>query len=240
LPPARLTQREVDRGEDAVRFLNDLERLAQTAADVSTGTTGITAAVAQNWAGGKLQDFDTKRTDLVTALVTAAAAGKEIDTSTLDRLDQSKALVAALHDAAGVQTALDQIQPLTRWVDWTITPADLQTILAPVRDAMAGAVAGFVNDDDAAIRQWPGIRDQYAPVMKLVASAGSYADQCNALPGDLPGEMAKLATPMDEQPFGDERFASLCMGLWTAYQQAQVPDAGAADAMVQALLKMGK
>jgi hypothetical protein len=74
--------------------------------------------------------------------------------------------------------------------------------------------------------------------MKLVASAAAYADQCNALPGDVVGEMAKLATPMDEEHFGDERFASLCMGLWSAYNQ--IPDAASADAMAQALLKMGR
>jgi hypothetical protein len=239
-PPDRLSQREMDRGDDAVRFLTDLEHLAQTAADVSTGTNGIPAAVAQNWAGGKLQDFDSKRNDLVAGLVSQAAAGKDIDSSVIDRLDRAKALVAGLHDAVAVQAGLDQTPLLTHWVDWTISPANLQTVLGPVRDATAAAVAGFIDDDDDSLHQWSDIRDHYAPLMNLVSSAGAYADQCNALPGDLIGEMAKLATPMDGQPFGDERFASLCMGLWNAFEQAQVPDDSQADAMVQALLKMGR
>ena len=54
------------------------------------------------------------------------------------------------------------------------------------------------------------------------------------------GEMAKLATPMDDQPFADQRFASLCMGLWSMYNQAQSPDQPDADEIVQALLKLGK
>ncbi|HEX4125499.1 MAG TPA: hypothetical protein VHY37_12285, partial [Tepidisphaeraceae bacterium] len=235
-----MSDREQERQQDALHFLGDIERLAQAAADVSTGSNGIPVSVAQNWAGGKMGEFDAKRTDLVGALASQAASGKDIDSATLGRLDQAKMLVAGLHDAVAVQSALDQMQPLSRWVDWTIATADVQTVLGPVRDASTAAVTGFINDDDDAMRNWPAIREQYAPLMNLIASAGEYVDQCNALPGDLIGEMAKLATPMDDAPFAEERFASLCMGLWSAYNQAQPPDQHNADAMVQALMTMGR
>ncbi len=159
-------------------------------------------------------------TDLVTALASQAASGKDIDTATLDRLDQAKALVASLHDAAGVQAAIDQMQPLSHWVDWTIAAADLQTVLQPVRDASSAAVAGFVNDDDDAMHNWPGVHDHYAPLINLVASAGGYADACNALPGDLVGELAKLATPLDEQPFADEQLRQPVHGPVVGLQPA--------------------
>ena len=170
LAPDHMTPREQDREQDALRFLGDLERLAKTAAEVATSSTGIPDSVVQNWAGGKLGEFDAKRTDLVGRWLRRRRRAR---TSTRPR---STASTRPSRSSPGSTTRprcrrrLDQIGPLTHWVDWTIAPADLQTVLQPVRDASTAAVAGFINDDDDALHNWPGIRAHYAPLLNLVST----------------------------------------------------------------------
>ncbi len=99
-------------------------------------------------------------------------------------------------------------------------PGEFESVIAPYRDATAAAFEGFVNGSHGLVDQWPGIQKKYQPVISFILDLSAYDEACRALPDGLPGEIVKLATPFNEQPFARVRFASYALSLWSHYEQA--------------------
>jgi hypothetical protein len=122
---------------------------------------------------------------------------------------------------------------LTRWIDWGMEPAQLDAVLDPYRDATADAFSGFVGGKIGYVDQWPAVQKRYAPLISLLLRDAGYAAQCRDFPGALPGALAGLATPLDNQPFAAERFASLTVAAWS--NAALTGDGKSATALADSL-----
>ena len=67
----------------------------------------------------------------------------------------------------------------------------------------------------------------------LVVRQLPYGDPCSGMPTGLAGHIGRLMTPMDGQPFADERYAAFALKLWKRHQDAKDP--ASADAVATAI-----
>jgi len=217
----------------SLRFCTDVEHLAQLAERI-TAPTGIPADTIKAYTNGRLAAVETRRAAIISELASSLASSRDMDSSLLSKLDVLRSLYESLHLANDVETGLAKGEQLKRWADWSINPAQLRALVNPYRDATAAAFDGFVIDNATPIYRWPDVYKRFAPILALVKEVGQYADQMKDLPTGLPGEFSKLLTPMDNQPFALERYASFAVGVWQ--RAAEATDAKSADGLFDAML----
>jgi hypothetical protein len=206
---------------DGQRYLDAVHALA----DLSRGLaarplTDLSPAVAQGWAGGKLDGFELRWKGIVADLIgTLIGGAMELDKGKVIRLEGAMSMGDSVRTVAQLDAALPKMPALARWVDWSIDPGSLQIVLTPYKEAMAGAFAGYVNDNLDAVDKWGHLRGRYTPLITLILRDAGYAEQCEAMPIGFPAEVARLAAPFDGAPFGTERYASYAIGVWSASER---------------------
>lgn len=204
--------------DDAARAAADLVRLADLAADPDV-PAAVPPDVARAYARNKLAAFEAKRHDLIAELASGLAAGRELDAARAKRLGDMRALRVALAEAAAFEAAVGRSEVLNRWADWPVTAADLRAAVAPYREAMAAAFEAHAADATPPA-DWPAASDRHAPVLRFVIGLATHADACVTLPAGWPGHAARLATPMDGQPFARERRAAFHLYLVARFREA--------------------
>jgi hypothetical protein len=217
----------------SLRFIADVERLAQIA-EAPGVPAGIAPAILKAYAHDRLAAVQTRRATILSGLASQIATSKDMDAADLAKLQILHDLMDALVLANDVETCLAKSDALTHWADWSITPAQIKALVSPYRDATASAFDGFADDNATPLFRWPDLHKRYLPILLLAKESGSYGDQCAALPSGLPGDFARLLTPMDNQPFATERSASLSVMLWQA--SAATIDPKLPDLMFDAML----
>ncbi|HZK79823.1 MAG TPA: hypothetical protein VFC46_02125, partial [Humisphaera sp.] len=185
-------------------------------------------------AHGRLAAVETQRATLIGNLASQLATGKEMEISDLLRLDTLRQLYDALRMAGSVEAGLAKSSLIEHWVDWSVSSDQLKALISPYRDATAAAFDGFAEENLTPVSRWPAIQKRFAPLLLLVKELGQYADQCKNLPSGQLGELAKLLTPMDKQPFAVERYASLAIGVWQ--RAAEGTDTKISDGLFDAML----
>jgi hypothetical protein len=125
-------------------------------------------------------------------------------------------LLDAARDGVGIEGTLKQADLLNRWADWQVEPHTLASTLSGYREATAAAIASFVDGDTGAIDLWRPVRRRNEPLLALVRELGTHGRRCRELPAGWPGELARLLTPLDHQPFAAQRHASLLLGALEA------------------------
>jgi hypothetical protein len=199
--------------------VHDLASLAQRLA--ATPLNDLPAAVAQDWAGGKLASFESRWKALVAEMGADLMSGTiELDKAKAARLRGALALGEALQSARQFEEALAKTETLRRWVDWTVEPSALATVVSSYRDATAAAVAGFASDSPETLDKWRHLRDRYEPLIAYILRDSAYAPQCESMPIGLSADLSRLATPLDDHQFATERFASYSIGVWNALEIA--------------------
>jgi hypothetical protein len=217
----------------SIKFCVDVERLAQIPESLIP-PAGIPAETMKSYTGGHLPQVEVRRTAMIAELASELATSRDMDASLLSKLDVLRALYDSLHLASDVETSLSRGDGLTHWADWSINPAQLRALVTPFRDATVAAFEGFSIDNATPVYRWPDVYKRFSPILALVKEVGQYADQLRALPGGLPGEFSKLLTPMENQPFATERYASFAIGVWQ--RAAEATDAKSADGLFDAML----
>jgi hypothetical protein len=220
--------------EASARFIADAEQIAQLADSLAQPPVGVGPETLKAFTHGRLATVDARKTTLLTGLVSQLASGKDPDRLDIVKLQTLKGMVDSLHEAAEVQAALSKAEVLPRWADWSIGPEQFRALLAPYQEATAGAFDGFADDNITPVTRWPDARKRYGPLIALAREAGQYADACATFPAGLPGDLARLLTPLDNQPFALERGTSLSITIWQRY--ADTTDPKAADALFEAML----
>jgi hypothetical protein len=207
---------------DAANLLKQTVALA-AAADAlhRRPVANVPADIAQNYAANTLDAFDTKWNAMVTDAASQLAAGTA-DSAVIQRLDLARQMLDALNRAILLEQQLHDADVLARWADWAIAPQQLREVFIPWRDALANAFDGFVHDRPDSMDQWAQRNRRDQPLFNLLSEASQYADACRQLPTGLPGAIARLATPLNNQTFAAERFATLGLQLLIA---APVDDA---------------
>lgn len=212
---------------DAVRYLSDLSKLAQLSKAVTQQSfSDIPPAVIKAYAGILLDDFEAKCRLIFNELVTQVASGAEMDKAKIARLRTVGDLCDALRVATIAERALIGVPSLTRWVDWTLTVEQCQSLLIPFQQELSAAFAGFISDSPTAVEKFLKRRDAFLPLVALLNRDAAYGEQCAKLPEGLKGDLARLMTPLDGQPFAMERYLSYAV---TVGSLLAVPDPDAAQ-----------
>ncbi|MDB5329123.1 MAG: hypothetical protein JWP03_274 [Phycisphaerales bacterium] len=220
--------------ETSARFIADVEQVAQLADTMAKPPAGIPPAVLKAFTHDRLAAVDARKNAMIGGLSSQLAAGKEPDRLDISKLQTLKAMLDSLQEAAEVHAALSQAEVLTRWVDWSIGAEQFGALLAPYEEATAGAFDGLADDNITPVSRWPEARKRYAPLIALAKEVGQYATPCAAFPSGLPGDLARLLTPINNQPFALERNASLAVGIWQRY--SETADQRSADALFESML----
>jgi len=210
---------------DAVRFLDDLARLAGLVTELDAiKTSAIPPEVDRVYAGGKLAQLDAKWRALVSEAASAAVAapGAEIDKARVARLQAALKLLTSLREAVTAELALQNYGGFARWVDWKATPQELRELVTPYALVLTTAVGEFVADT-AGASQWAKDEKRYRPMVVLVERVAPYRDQISQLPAGLTGQVAALATPMDGAPFATERYVSIALAVRARAAQSMDP-----------------
>lgn len=219
--------------DQAVRIVVDISRLAQLAEASAVAPKNIPPDVIKAYVHDRMPGVETRRTTLIGDLATQLGAGKVPDKSEFAKLQTLIDLYEALGQAAEFEAAMGRIDTLDRWVDWSIPATKLRTLTDPYREATAAAFEGFVTDNSTPISRWPDVRKSDAPILAFVIHDAAYADACAKLPTGVFGDLAKLLTPMNNQPFATERYASATISAWSYYTDAA--ETQSAQAMFDAL-----
>ena len=194
---------------DAIRYLSDLSKLAQLSRTVTQRSlSDIPPAVVKAYAGISLADFEAKCRLTFNELVTQIAGGVEMDKSKVARLRAVGDLCDSLRFATLAERSLAGIPPLSRWVDWTLSVEQIQALLVPYQLQLSTAFGGFISDSPSAIDKFLKQRDAFLPLVALLNRDAAYGEQCAKFPDGLQGDLARLMTPMDGQPFATERYLS--------------------------------
>jgi hypothetical protein len=205
---------------DSRQFLADLGVLADVARNLkSAHLDNLPSAMTQDYPPGALPRFEARWRALMVEEADNLADGTPLDGMKLARLNIAADLCQALSQAAATQTVIDQGPALSHWADWEINVEDIQTVLESYDMATAAAVAAYGADDDP-IEKWSRLRRRYLPMVQLLADAATYTDACAALPAGIPGDAAKLLTPLDHAPFFAYRRMSIGLAIWS-YDIAQ-------------------
>ncbi len=193
----------------ASRQLIALYRLSTISDELTNlAPPNVPQQIAQDYAGNNVDAVQSKWKARVGELATAFAANQPLDETKIDQLRAVKELFTALGRAADFEAAVAKTDALAKWADWTVTPDQLHSLVAPYEQAMSGAFSGFVSDDVEAIAALGRLRRQYEPVLALLMNTAGYTDSCSGLPGGPLGLIDRLATPYDKAPFADQRFVS--------------------------------
>jgi hypothetical protein len=206
----------------SLKFIADAEKLAQLA-DTPGPPPGMAPAALKAYTHDRFPGVQTRRTAILTGLASQLATGREMDAADMSKMQILHDLMDSLVLDSSVEICLAKADVLNRWADWSITPAQIRALVAPYRDATASAFDGFADDNATPLFRWPDQHKRYLPILLLAREAGSYADQCADMPAGLPGDFARLLTPMEKQPFATERNASLAVILWQASAAANDP-----------------
>lgn len=232
--------------EEAAKYLDDVHQLGKTAIELNHLTLrNAPAQLDKTYAGGKLSQIEVKWKNLVTELASAAgSATGEIDRAKMARLQSVRMIYESLKEAAVLEAALSELQPLQRWIDWRVSPADLRAVLSPRAAALSAAVAAFVGADTGdlfdvespgALEDWPKVAARYQPLTAMVIRCAAYREQCRVLPNGFIGLAAALMTPLDGAPFGAERRICFAVRIWKA--RSAMGDSAGADHVISAALK---
>ncbi len=218
--------------DEALRTLTTMVQLADLAADADAAGP-ISPDVALVYTRGKLATFDARRKEIIAELAGVLASGKEVDTLRIQRLEQMRDVRAALGDIAQFEQAIKKSELLSRWADWQVTPTDIQAVFTPFRDTVAATVELLASSDNSMSVVWESTRDRYRPIMRAIIRASQNADLCTALPTGWPGQIGRLVTPNDNQPFGMERYTAFALLVWSRYEQSG--DSKSAGAVAETL-----
>lgn len=216
----------------SIKLLNDVEQVADLAQSLNA-PSGIAPDITSRYTHGRLAAVATRRDALITALASELAGGHDLDSLELSKLHTLHDLLESLKLAAEVEGALAKADSLSRWVDFSISAAQLRALVGPYRDATASAFDGFADENSTPVGRWSDVRTRFMPILILVKEVGLYGDACNAFPTGMAGQFARLLTPMDGQPFAVERYASMSVDLW---QHVYPSDPKAGDAIFDAML----
>jgi hypothetical protein len=204
---------------DAGKLLKDVTDLAKAAERMAQLSTGdVPEEIARTYGGGQLGMIEGKWRAVVGEMATQLAGGGELDRKRLGRLEAVGGMIDAVRDAAGVEQSTKRIPALWPWVDWAANVEQVQGVMTPYRDALAGAVSGFLAEADEPIAKWARLRRRYGPVMRFVMRSAGYAEQCAKLPGGWLGSVSRLLTPMERQAFETERAGGFLIVAWSKYQ----------------------
>ncbi|MDB5357043.1 MAG: hypothetical protein JWN24_3496 [Phycisphaerales bacterium] len=220
--------------EASARFIADVEQIAQLADSLAQPPADVAPEIVKVYTHDRLATVDARRLSLLTGLASQLASGKDPDRGDIMKLQTLKTMLDSLHEAADVQAALSRAEVLPRWADWSIGPEQFRALLAPYQEATASAFDGFADDNITPVTRWPDARKRHAPLIALAKEAGQYAEQCVAFPSGLPGDLARLLTPLDNQPFALERGVSLSIAVWQRYAASDDPKS--ADAQFEVML----
>jgi hypothetical protein len=213
-------------------FLSDLQTLGRLARQISNSAP-VPAEINRVYAGGKFAQFNILRSTMLTDLASQAAAGKEIDREALERLVSAQKIADALAEATAVESVLKQSDILRRWADWKISAETLSAATHDYREATSRAFDAFVGSEPSAITQWTPIHARIQPLLVMIKNDGMYIEQCKTFPTGWAGDVARLLTPMDQQPFGRERYASVMLAAWG--QSMENPESSDAAAILNTL-----
>ena len=217
----------------SLHIIADVERLAQLS-ETLTIPAGLSPETIKLYTHDRMAAVDARRATLVSSLASQIAAGKDMDAADISKLQTLHDLLDSLRLANDVQIGLSKGELLSRWADWSISAPQLQAMVIPYRDGTGAAFEGFAEDNATPLFRWPDLHKRFLPILMLVKEAGLYADQCIDFPTGLPGDFARLLTPMDNQPFDTERFASLAVTIWQA--SAAAGDPAITDSVFDAML----
>jgi hypothetical protein len=222
---------------DAQKYLDSVHHLAVLAQRLAARPlTDIPPAVAQGWAGGKMELFESRWRAIVYDLAGTLIGGAiELDKGKSLRLESALAMGEGLRTAAQLEAVLPRTPALARWADWSIDPASLQLVLSPYKEAMAAAFFGYASDNLDAVDNWTRLHTRYLPVITLILRDAPYAEQCEAFPTGFAADISRLATPFEGAPFATERFASCAIGIWATLERSG--DFEAADRIAIGLAK---
>jgi hypothetical protein len=219
---------------EGIAYLTELTRLARLSNSVTQNSLAdISPEVLQNYAGVSVAEFTSKCTLLIGDLVNQLATGRETDRRAIARLNAVEVMIDGLRHAQFIEQELQSAATLQRWADWTLTPEQLHGLMAPYRTLLSGAFAGFVKDDAAAVEEFVLGRRRLQPILEFLNRDGFYSEYCGRLPEGLPGDVARLMTPMTKEPFELERFVSYAMSVSAALDST---DPSASDAAKQAAI----
>ncbi|QOV91368.1 hypothetical protein [Humisphaera borealis] len=217
--------------DEAGRAMADMVRLADLASELEWPAP-VTQDVQSLYTRGKLPAFETRRKELVAEIASELAAGRKADTSKMQRLEQMRELRGALAEAVMFEVVVRKAEPLSRWIDWRIDAADVQAVIAPYRESLGSLFEAYSTDATPPVTFKP-LHERYSPFMRFVIHQLPYGDPCSGLPTSLAGHIGRLMTPMDNQPFATERYASFAIKLWKRHRDAG--DAAAAEVVAAAL-----
>lgn len=213
---------------EATRFLRELQTLGQIARQIPAAAD-VPPEVNRLYARGKLAEFNARRAQMLSDVASQAAGGKDPDPARLARLAAAQELIDAVREGGSIEASLKNADAPNRWVDWRLHPRTLDAALAPYRKATGAAVESFAGGDAGAIDLWRPLRRRAEPLLVLARELGTYEEQCNDFPAGWTGEVARLLTPMDRQPFAAERHASLLLAAWEQASTDKDDAAGASD-----------
>lgn len=206
---------------DADKYLNSLHTLTQLSQSLNARPLNdVPAGIATTWGGGKVSAFEAKWqaiiVDLANSLVTGAL---ELDKAKVARLETALAMGDALRVAAQLDAALAKAPLLARWVDWSIDPATLNAVMSVYREALAGAFAGYATDNMESVDRWNRMLGRYFPLIMLITRDAAYADACQTMPIGFGADISRLATKLEGEPFGTERYTSYALSLWMIHEK---------------------
>ncbi len=220
--------------ESSDPFLQNLVQLYRLANELEHPTTGkLDAEVVRQYTDGRLAEFDEARRGKIAEQLDSAAGGREISGQMLAELESARGLMEVLKSGGQLESAIRGGDPLRRWVDWQLAPAQIRAVLAPYREATAAAFAGYTEGKSVPMARWAASRNRFGPIIALLTRVSAYSTQCADLPADLPGAIAMLATPMEGQPFANERWASFLIGASASLGRSR--DFRGADGAIDAL-----
>jgi hypothetical protein len=223
---------------DAIRFILDISKLAQLSQAVTQRSlSDVPGEVLKQYAGlSSTGEFESKCKLMFAELVNQVASGADMDKKKIDRLRSVGELCDGLRTAMVAEQSLAALPSLRKWVDWTVTQEQAKALLAPFQQLLAGAFTGFMTEAPDAVEKYLKFRGQFLPLIVLLRQDALMADQCAAMPDGLAGDLARLMTPFDNQPFSTERYLSYAVTVW-ATVGADDPDAAApaADAAMKRL-----
>lgn len=220
---------------DAEKYLSAVHELAERSKHMATRTlTDVPAPVSQAWSGGKADSIEAKWKAVVGELLTSLIGNAlELDKAKVAKFDAAAALGDSLKQAAQLEAALAKIAPLSRWADWSIDPQTLTMMVGTYREALAGAFVAYIGDRDD--DRWHKAAPRFAAISALVIRGSAYAEQCQNLPIGLAGDLSRLATRLEGEPFPLERYASCQIACWQIFERLGDPDA--ADKAMTSLTK---
>ncbi len=214
------SQNDTPAADEAVRQLKSLDRLTQLVQDLSgKPPVDLASESVSRYGGEQLPAFDKKCQAMIGDIVQEIPTATKMDESRLDRLTTASNLRDALQEALLAEVTIRQGDVLRRWADWSVTPAQLATVLGPYQHLLADALAGFVTDHDEPVDLWKRGEGRYAGVINLLKENAAFLGSCQGYPEGLLGESGKLMTAFDNAPFSRERSAGFMLVCWAGLEQ---------------------